>query len=170
MPPRIQIHFLFPDGSPSESGSIEWSALSPKWLAICGELLSHFGPVFHHKMGAELSAFDIQLGGPVGQLLAQGHCAFHFAISLGAANGQDKATVAHFEHLYAAACNSAGYPPLPACTEAIRSSVVEPTLLLFDPCDPQIDQDDRAVAVELTFHLAGAYIRWCEPATPSHTD
>jgi hypothetical protein len=159
------IHIFYADGSAPESGERRLSDLSPKWLAICGDLLTHHGPVMRHNMGGTLSQFDVVMAGPAVELLAFGKTSFRLAISLGTASKQDDATVSQFRELWTRLVESTGNTVAAAAMRVFDRAATEPCVLVVDTCQP-VDDDDKLALYQLGEHLIGAYIKYCAASAP----
>jgi hypothetical protein len=156
------IHVFYPDGRAPESGVQAIAQLSDRWLTVCADMLDESGPVMHRNMGSTLSHFDVKMGGPIGQLSAHGHRCFDFAISLGADSEQDHATARHFRSLFERAVGMSGGAVATNACAVLDGAVNRPCLLLFDFCQPDVADDQKAALAQLGIHLAGAYYRYCD--------
>jgi hypothetical protein len=167
MPKPFDTLIYYPDGAPPETAHNEPRALSQRWLAVCAGLLAEHGPVFKHNMGSTLSHFDIEMGGPLGRLAVHRTPCFEFWISLGRGTAQDKATVSHFVEFHRKACAAANSSVQAEALTPMRDLHAKPALIMFDYCNPQIEQDQRAAIAQLGLHLADAYFEYCEPGQPT---
>ena len=153
---------FFPDGEPPENGFVEQEALSDKWMSICNDIYKGYGVVFRHNMGSTLSHFDIYMAGPMGRLSVNQKACFEISISLGTGSEQDKATIEHFQAFYLEACKVAKAPvPSEETLGAFIGLEKEITLLTFDYCNPEIDDQDKVAIGQLGLHLANAYYDFC---------
>jgi len=155
------VHIFYPDGDPPESGERRIGNLSPKWLGICSELLTYYGPVMKHNMGSTLAHVDIAMAGPVVELLAFDQVCFRLAISLGTSSEQDRATVLQFREIWTRLVESAGNAVDPAAMRILDQAATKPSVLVLDACQPAVDDDQKVALAQLGEHLAGAYIKYC---------
>jgi len=162
MTKSFAIHIFYPDGDSPESGKQKMKSLSKRWLTVCSDMLSHYGPVMDHNMGSTLSHFDIKMDGPVGQLSAYGYKCFDFAISLGANSDQDRAAAQYFRNLLQQVVDAAGVSLRGDTVAVLDEAPSHPGLLLFDGGTPEVDDDQKGALMQLGFHLAGAYFQYCE--------
>jgi len=154
------VRIFYADGGPPESGERRISDLSPKWMAICDDLLAGYGPVMKHNMGSTLSHFDIAMAGPMVELLAFGQTCFRLAISLGSGSEQDRATVSQFRGLWTGLVQSAGNTVDTAAMRLLDGAATERCVLVLDACQPADDGQKLALA-QLGEHLAAAYFKYC---------
>jgi hypothetical protein len=160
MQDTFAIHIFYPDGDPPESGEKKISELSPKWLGICADLLAHYGPVMTHNMGSTLSHLAIKMGGPTVHLLAYDHVCYQLAISRGSGSKQDRAAVSQFRILLEKAVEIAGKTVDPAAIAVLDAAPGTPSVLIFDMCQPAVDEPQKHALADLGVHLAGAYYQY----------
>lgn len=158
---NFAIHCFYADGGLPDSGSRRISDLSPKWLAICDDLLAAHGPVLKHNMGSTLSHFDIAMAGPMIELNAYGQPGFVLAITLGTGSQQDQATVLKFREDWSRLVESAGKKIHPAGVIVLNQATREQSILILDLC-PSLEEDQKLALLQFGEHLAGAYLRYCE--------
>jgi hypothetical protein len=156
------VHIFYPDGDSPESGERRISDLSPKWMGIFSELLTHYGPVMKHNMGSTLDHFDIAIAGSMVELFAFDHMCFRLAISLGSGSEQDRATVLQFREIWTRLVESAGNTVELAAMRILDQAETEQSVLVLDTCQPAVDDDQKAALFQLGEHIAGAYIKYCE--------
>jgi len=165
MQDTFALHIFYPDGGPPESAEKRISELSPKWLSICADLLAHHGPVMNHNMGGTLSHLDIRMGGPTVHLLAFGHLCHQLAISRGSGSEQDRAAVSQFKILLEKIAEIAGRVVDRAAIAVLDEAPCAQSVLVFDMCQPAVDENQKHALVDLGVHLAGAYYQYCASET-----
>ncbi len=165
MQDTFALHIFYPDGGPPDSAEKKISELSPKWLGICADLLAHYGPVMNHNMGNALSHFDVRMGGPTVHLLAFEHLCYQVAISRGSGSEQDRAAVSQFKTLLEKAVEIAGKVVDRAVIAVLDEASCTQSALVFDMCQPAVDENQKHALADLGVHLAGAYYQYSASET-----
>ncbi len=169
MPTSLEVLTFFPDGGAPEATVIPQEALSGRWLSVCAEILNTFGPSFKHNMGSALSHFDIHMAGPIGRLLLNGTPCYEFAVSCGMATEQDVAAVKHFSEMVRKAWQITGASAGKDVQFFLNRQDAKPSMLLFDYCRMEMDDEQKLGLAQLGIHLAKAYLDYCNNKGQSPT-
>ena len=135
-----------PDGEQLGSADFAIDQLSPRWLAICGELLDAYGLVFSRSMGSTLERFSIECAGPICYFKIGGTVLYSTVLLVSSAAASCKDSVAHF-------CGQFSQDVAIAIPENF------PTFLVLDTFANGVEDNDRAALFQLAYHFAGAYFR-----------
>ena len=157
MPTDLTVLTFFPDGAAPERTELAASQISDRWLSVCRDILNHHGPVFEHNMGSTLSHFDLHLAGPMGRLSVNGCACYELGISLGMGSRQDNETMEWFRGFLREACEVAKSTLSGDAISATNGLGAVPSVMLFDYCNPQIPDDQKAAMGQLGLHLVNAY-------------
>jgi hypothetical protein len=163
MPTFFESLIFFPDGKEPVVSQIDPATLSPKWSAICADILDQLGPVFKYNMGSTLSHFDIEMAGPFGRLIVHDTRCFDFWIIRAPQSEQDRSTVQHFTEFLHSACKIPGSLPTAATLDSLRQLESTSGLIFFDYCQPEIDENQKDAIAQLGVHLGHAYLEYSEP-------
>ncbi len=161
MSQSLGVLIYFPDGKSPEESPCDVATLSPRWSAMCSEIISSHGPVFRYNMGGTLAHFDVEMAGPIGRLLIHKIRCIDFWVRR-AVNAQAQAVIDHFTDFFRRACESSGSSPDAKAFAPLRRLDHANALILFDYCNPAIGEDDKAAMAQLAVHLANAYLAYCE--------
>lgn len=164
VPTSFETLIFYPDGKEPEVSHIDPATLSPKWSAICTDILAKRGPVFKHNMGSTLAHFEIEMAGPVGRLLVHNTRCFDFWITRAPQSEQDRATIRHFAQFLHTAWEASGAPLTTATLESLERLGSRNGLIFFDYCRPEIEPDQKAGIAQLGFHLAHSYFEYSKEA------
>lgn len=162
---EFAIHVFYPDGGAPESGVQTPEQLSDKWLTLCSTLINKSGPVMSRNMGGTLSHFDVEMAGPIGQLLVLGHRCFYFAISRGTNSNQDQTAITHFRSIAENVIQTVGNRVTESASSVLTDAVEFPCLLLLDTCQAEVVDDQKSALAQLGIHLAAAYFQYCKSTT-----
>jgi hypothetical protein len=137
-------HFA-PDGKLLGSANFSIDQLSPRWLAVCGDLLDACGPVFSRSMGSTLERFSIECAGPICHFKVGSTVLYSTTLLTDSAATSREQSLAHFRRQLAKISLFAAPRSFPA-------------FLVLDTFAPGIDEQDRDALFQLTYHFAGAYL------------
>jgi hypothetical protein len=165
MQDTFALYIFYPDGGPPVSGEKKISELSSKWLGICADLLAQHGPVMNHNMGAPLSHIDIRMGGPTVHLMAFEHLCYQVAITRGEGSEKDRAAVEQFKVFLETAAEITEKTVDPAAIAVLDEALCTQSVLVFDMCQPAVDENQKHALLDLGVHLAGAYYQYRESET-----
>ena len=150
------------DGESQGIGEWELSALSPRWLDVCEQLLRQHGPVFRTSLGHKLSHLEIELTSARGAGIGTFRAHNRVVISTGYLRGQDAVADSEVVQML---INSLRRVPIvqsakstPSPFEEMKSIVERPIHLIVAWADPNVSEQDEELVRELANHFAAAYL------------
>lgn len=164
MPQQFPGFFAAPfsiDGEPIGTDHWDFEKLSPKWLAICDDVIHNHGPSFDFRWNENLSHIQMKItsasGAALMTLSVYGKLVLSVAlvsgISLTADTDLMEMLVASFREVTLVRQVAASSEPF----EKMYAIKERPTMIVLPWPDTSISEQDHALVRELAIHMAGAF-------------
>lgn len=149
------------DGESLGSRLLEASQLSPRWLAVCSELLADNGPVFECSMGSTLEHYRIKCTAGIVHFSVSNAPALFAAIVPDQPHVQAEAVLTTFAtHVGALTPVKQQCPDVASFQRAIAAIPERPAYVVLNWFNAEVPEPDQEAIFQLSLHFAAAYLRW----------